>query len=140
MAVPTHEKLEVYQIALDAAVELDAVAHAIPSERRDLRDQLRRASASILLNIAEGASEFSPDEKARFYRMARRSAAECTAVLDLLARTGRLSRGGRATKARLVRIISMLTRLVKAIAPLMPVSVAVALPGTARTEGSNNVP
>ena len=36
-----------------------------------------------MLNIAEGAGEFAPKEKARFYRMARRSATESAAVLDV---------------------------------------------------------
>jgi four helix bundle protein len=38
------------------------------------------------LNIAEGAGEFSPSEKARFYRMARRSATECAAILHVCRR------------------------------------------------------
>ena len=57
--------------------------------RRDWReahllDQLLRASSSICLNIAEGAGEFSSNEKVRFYRMARRSVWECEAAIDLL--------------------------------------------------------
>jgi len=36
-----------------------------------------------VLNIAEGAGEFAPKEKVRFYRMARRSATESAAVLDV---------------------------------------------------------
>ena len=50
-----HEKLEVYRIAVEYA-DL-ANAH--------IRDQLRRASDSIVNNIAEGAGEFLPNEKAR---------------------------------------------------------------------------
>jgi hypothetical protein len=34
------------------------------------------------LNIAEGSADYHPKEKARFYRIARRSAHECCAVLD----------------------------------------------------------
>ena len=56
-------------------------------ERRDLASQLRRASASIVLNVAEGADEIAPPEKSRFFRIARRSGAECAAILDLLAGT-----------------------------------------------------
>lgn len=35
------------------------------------------------LNITEGAGEYSKSEKERFYRMARRSATECTAIFDV---------------------------------------------------------
>jgi four helix bundle protein len=34
------------------------------------------------INIAEGAGEFAPEEQARFYRMARRSATESATILD----------------------------------------------------------
>jgi four helix bundle protein len=77
-----------------------------------LRDQLDRASASILLNIAEGAGRFSPPEKARFYGIARGSATECAAILDLLLARGlapvaSLRRG----RGLLLRITQMLTKL-----------------------------
>lgn len=49
-----------------------------------LADQLDRAAVSVALNIAEGAGEFARKEKARFYRIARRSATESAAVLDVV--------------------------------------------------------
>ena len=54
--------------------------------RAHLRDQIERAVTSVVANIAEGAGEFSPKEKARFYRMARRSAIEVAAWLEVTAR------------------------------------------------------
>ncbi|MEM1418216.1 MAG: four helix bundle protein, partial [Myxococcota bacterium] len=42
----------------------------------------------MVANIAEGAGEFSPSEKARFYRMARRSAIETVAWIEIAARRG----------------------------------------------------
>ena len=81
------EKLKVYDRALELAVILEEMTRQTPEGRGDLRDQLRRASTSIVLNIAEGAGEFSPSDKARFYRMARRSASECAAIIDLIERT-----------------------------------------------------
>lgn len=81
---PEHEKLEVYGRAVATVRQLEGVARAIPDVRGDLRDQLRRASTSIVLNLAEGANEFSAADKARFYRMARRSAGECLAILDII--------------------------------------------------------
>ena len=52
---------------------------------RELMDQLMRASSSIGLNIAEGAGEFSRAEKNRFFRIARRSARERSAAVDMIA-------------------------------------------------------
>ena len=73
---------------------------------------MRRASASIPLNIAEGAGEFSGKEKARFYRMARRSATECAAVLDVCNRLS-LCEAGAFEKSRelLVRVVAMLIKM-----------------------------
>lgn len=112
---PEHEKLLAYDKALDVAALLDALAQGIPDRRGDLKDQLRRASASVPLNLAEGAAEFSSAEKARFYRLSRRSAAECSAILDLLDRLGRADPGRESARKALAEVASMLTAMVKAV-------------------------
>jgi four helix bundle protein len=48
------------------------------------KDQLDRASTSVPLNIAEGNGKFSVKDRARFLEMARGSALECAACLDVL--------------------------------------------------------
>jgi four helix bundle protein len=79
----------------------------------ELRDQLDRASISIVLNIAEGCGRRSPADKARFYSMARGSATECAAILDLLGVRGLVDdRLRKRARALLVRVVQMLTRLV----------------------------
>jgi len=77
-----HERLDVYQAAIQFLVLADTVAGELPRGRGYLADQLRRAASSIAFNIAEGAGELAPADKARFYRMARRSATESAAILD----------------------------------------------------------
>lgn len=114
MPTLAHEKMIVYQRALEAAGAAEVIASAIPQHRSDLRDQLRRASASIALNIAEGAGEFSPAEKARFYRIARRSATEAAAAVDLVSTTTSGVDHARA-KVLLAEVVAMLTLLVKRI-------------------------
>ncbi len=82
------QKLRAFDAAADAATEVNRLTRRIPVAHRALRDQVTRASTSVALNIAEGADEFRIGEKVRFYRMARRSAAETAGALTLLVRFG----------------------------------------------------
>ncbi|OGB88975.1 hypothetical protein A2625_04530 [candidate division WOR-1 bacterium RIFCSPHIGHO2_01_FULL_53_15] len=50
-----------------------------------LKDQIRRAASSVILNLAEGSGRWTKRDKINFYRIARASAFECCAVLDLFA-------------------------------------------------------
>lgn len=109
-----HEKLEAYQ----AAVAFLALANQITARRHRgrgyLRDQLNRAALSIVTNTAEGAGEVMPAEKARFYRMACRSATECAAILDACGVLGACDPPMQEEGRRLLRrIVSMLTVLAK---------------------------
>ena len=110
-----HRTLVAYQKALAAAVELGGVAREALATRRDLAWQLQRASASIVLNIAEGADEIAPLDKSRFYRIARRSAAECDAILDLL--SGAMGEGFAPSRAQLLEVRIMLNGLVRRTGP-----------------------
>ena len=87
-----HEKLDVYKAALAFLETADRILEEVPRGRGHLGDQLDRAATSIVLNVAEGAGEFSAPEKARFYR-----------VSDASIATGR---------EWLLRIVAMLTRMV----------------------------
>src|SRR5215470_19794090 len=81
-AVLDAEKLDCYRLAVEFQ---SLAARLLPKHGcAGLRDQLDRASVSIVLNIAEGAGRFSPADKARFYGIARGSATECAAIVDLL--------------------------------------------------------
>lgn|SRR5690554_2886241 len=48
------------------------------------RDQLKRASLSIMLNIAEGTGRQTSPDKRHFYIISRGSTFECAALFDLL--------------------------------------------------------
>ena len=113
-----HDRLDVYRAALDLTVAANDIAQALPRGRSYLVDQLQRAATSVVLNIAEGAGEFCGKEKARFYRIAKRSATECAAVLDVCQRLSLLDQESH-THARelLVRIVSMLVKLVRRAGP-----------------------
>ncbi len=76
-----HQRFKVYESAAVFVSLAHELIGALPPGNATLSDQLRRASISVCLNIAEGAGEFRSSEKARFYRIARRSATECAAIL-----------------------------------------------------------
>ena len=113
-SVPDCERLHVYRVA----VEFQLLAASIGSGRRlgSLRDQLDRASVSVVLNIAEGSGRFAPADKAHFYLIARGSAMECLEALFLLQARSLVSTDVyRRSRALLSRIVAMLTRLASAM-------------------------
>jgi len=107
-----HEKLDVYHVAVEFVIVADGIVEHLPRGRGYLSDQLQRAALSISLNIAEGAGEYSIDEKARFYRMAKQSATECAGILDVCQRL-QLLEEKRYVLGRelLIRIVSMLIKM-----------------------------
>lgn len=107
------EQLDVFEVAVEMVVCVDAIAEQLPTGRGYMRDQLRRAANSVPLNIAEGAGEYAPSEKARFYRIAKRSATEAAAQVIVTTRLG-LSNGDEVDEARklLHRLVSMLVRMI----------------------------
>jgi four helix bundle protein len=107
-----HEKLDVYKAAIEFIIAADDIIEHLPRGKSYLADQLQRASSSISLNIAEGAGEYSTNEKCRFYRMAKRSATECAGILDVCKSLQAIT-GPRYEQARqlLLRIVSMLIKM-----------------------------
>ncbi len=133
-----HEKLDVYQISIEFLVLVNEMIKKIPKSKFYLVDQLQRASCSISLNIAEGAGEFSKNEKARFYRIAKRSATECAAILDVGLRIGVVSQESHDDgRIKLISIVSILTKLAKNVT-ITPLPLPVPLPLPTKKEPSNN--
>ena len=109
------ERLAVYQLAL----ELHAFAASkVPTLSRVLKDQLERASLSVVLNVAEGAGRRSRKDKARHYTYARGSATEVAACFDVL-RIRKLAPVGECARGRslAVRVTQMLTKLCASLQP-----------------------
>jgi four helix bundle protein len=108
------EKLVCYDLALELQVLCGTLA---PPSHRAIQDQLERASLSVVCNIAEGAGRRSRKDKRRIYAMARGSAAETAAIVDVL-RLRHLAPEGQCRVARslAVRVIQLLTKLDKALA------------------------
>jgi four helix bundle protein len=78
------EKLEVYQIVKSQNLKVLALISQSTLIDLYIKDQWKRASLSILLNLAEGTGRMSVQDKKHYYTMARGSVFECAALLDLL--------------------------------------------------------
>jgi four helix bundle protein len=107
-----HERLDVYNLALDFLVLADGLIQGLPRGRSHLADQFTRASTSIVLNVAEGAGKLSRPDKRRYYLTARGSATESAALLDVCLRLQLVDAPlHERAKSMVVRIVSMLIRL-----------------------------
>jgi len=77
------EKLTVYQKSLSFSYQIYTLTQKWPKEYiYGLTDQIRRASLSISLNIAEGTSRTRKDYR-HFLTISRGSCYECIAILQL---------------------------------------------------------
>ena len=108
-----HEKLDVYQEAIAFCGWVGELLGQI-SAKAAAKDQLDRALNSLPLNLAEGNGKFSAVDRARFLEIARGSALECAACLDVLT-VRRLVAAERIlpAKERLVRIVNMLMGMLR---------------------------
>ena len=113
-----HEKLLVWQRAVALYGAVRQLTEGIHWPDVHLVNQLLRATSSISINIAEGASAYSPGEKTRFYRIALRSAAEAAVVMALMKHL-QLVNADEAARltSEYSEIIAMLTRLARRNTP-----------------------
>lgn len=108
-ATPSLHRFDAYCLAVDFR---RYVVAWLPLKRAELSDQLDRASISVALNIAEGAGQSLPRERARHYTVARGSAVECLACLDLLELETTVAAMAEA-RAIILRLLNVLTALIR---------------------------
>ncbi|MFM7106724.1 MAG: four helix bundle protein, partial [Flavobacteriales bacterium] len=78
------EKLNVYHKAKSFNALVNKYIRSNENLDQTAINQLRKASLSIMLNIAEGYSRFSTEDRKNFYVIARGSIFECVAMFDVL--------------------------------------------------------
>ncbi len=78
------EKMDDYKKAKELNKEILKFLKENKSIDYYLKDQLRRASISMVINIAEGSGKFSKADKRNFYTTARGSVYESVSLLEII--------------------------------------------------------
>ncbi|MBN2096122.1 four helix bundle protein [Candidatus Peregrinibacteria bacterium] len=83
-----------------------------------MQDQLKRASISVVLNIAEGVGRFTKADKSHFYIISRGSAFEVIAVLQIIANQYSVDPNVLChLRADFKEVVKMLFGLIKNVSP-----------------------
>ena len=107
------QKLDVYQRSKNFCKEICSIIDEKNFDRVT-NDQLRRASFSIMLNIAEGTSRFSKKDRKNFFVISRGRAFECVAILEYLLEIKEISQEVfRESEKKVEEISKMLFGLIK---------------------------
>ena len=94
----------VYEQALAFSEQVDTIIETVLA-RFHLKDLLDKSATVVALRIAQAASETSKPERRRQYRVARRAATDCAAVLDILARRKGVDPGAIAPARQQVMVL-----------------------------------
>jgi len=78
------EKLNLYQRIRVVAVEIYKFSVVNQNIDSVLKDQLKRSSSSVMLNLAEGTGRVSAADKKRFFVIARASVFETVCIIQML--------------------------------------------------------
>ena len=103
--------LKIHSVAIGCCAEVRVVAEAVARKDGALADQIRRAMASVALNIAEGAGSQGKNKNARYYN-ALGSAREVGSALEVAHAFGYVADIDVGLLARLDQIRATLYRLV----------------------------
>ena len=79
-----HKSLKVYEAVRELTKEIYKSTNRLPTEEKfNMIQQARRAVLSVKLNLAEGSSRKSLQERKRYYEISRGSITEIDAAFDI---------------------------------------------------------
>lgn len=79
----SHKNLDVYRAVRELVKEVYSLSNRLPQEEKfNMVQQVRRASLSVKLNLAEGATRKSDAERKRYYEVSRGSVVELDAAFE----------------------------------------------------------
>lgn len=111
----SHKKLDVWKKSLELVSNIYKLTNSFPREEQfGLTSQIRRASVSIISNIAEGFARSSEIERKRFLEIARSSLVEVDTQIEISKTLGYISEYNiKELKENSNHIFAMLTNLIK---------------------------
>jgi len=78
-----HKSLHIYEAVRELTKEVYKISSLLPSDERfNMVQQVRRAALSVKLNLAEGSTRRSEQERKRYIEVARGSVVEIDAALE----------------------------------------------------------
>jgi four helix bundle protein len=110
-----HQKLDIYNTSKQFVLDCYMLTKQLPSDEKfGMISQIRRAALSVHLNIAEGASRKSEQERKRYYEISRGSVIEVDAALDIAKELGYLENSIlKSISNSLVQCFKLLTGLIE---------------------------
>ena len=113
----SHKKLDIWKFSLELIQEIYKLTKLFPKEESfGLTSQLRRASISVISNIAEGLSRTSSLEKIRFLEISRSSLVEIDTQLEIAIALGYIKESDLVDIDKLSNsLFAMITSLTKKI-------------------------
>ncbi len=108
------KQLDVYKCAIEFLALTTEILEKLPRGHARLANQFDDASMSVALNIAEGVGKTTEPDQAKFFAIARGSAMECGAIVDVCNVRGLATADLTArAEALVIRLVQMLSKLAR---------------------------
>ena len=110
-----HTKLEVYKFSQELSLECYRITSKFPSEEKfAMVQQIRRATISVHLNLSEGCSRRSQNERNRYFEIARGSVIEIDSAIDIACKLNYVKKEDlRDLGESIVKSFKLLTGMIK---------------------------
>ena len=77
------ERTDIFEQSVEFLAITARIIDTIPNGRTAIATRLKHAAFSVSVNIEKGGGDIPLDEKQKFYTIARDSAMECRAIMDV---------------------------------------------------------